>query len=62
LEKANNTKTWFPKGRQFLIVDDDLELRKYLVELFKVGFTVFDCSNGEKALKLAKEFQPDYLL
>lgn len=50
-------------GRSFLVVDDDVScVRMTTLILQGNGATVYDASNGEDALVLAAELQPDMVL
>jgi DNA-binding response OmpR family regulator len=46
-----------------LIVDDETRLADTMTEIFNLsGFCAFTAYEGDQALRLAKEIQPDYLL
>ena len=46
-----------------LVVDDDIKLRKLLAVTFNTGeFEVHEASNGEDAVRLAAELQPEVVL
>lgn len=46
-----------------LIVDDEARLADTMTEIFNLsGFCAFTAYEGDQALKLAQEIQPDYLL
>lgn len=50
-------------GRSFLVVDDDIScVRMTTLILQGNGATVYDASNGEDAIQIAREFQPDMVL
>lgn len=45
-----------------LVVDDDLEIRKYIAGIFGKQFTVYEASSGKKGLKLAEKHFPDIII
>jgi signal transduction histidine kinase/ligand-binding sensor domain-containing protein/DNA-binding response OmpR family regulator len=45
-----------------LVVEDHLELRAVLTELFQPNFIVFESTNGKEALRIAKKELPDIIL
>ena len=51
------------EGKVILLVDDDLTLREMYEERFKAeGFDIIQASNGEEAIKKAKENKPNVIL
>ncbi len=51
------------EGKVILLVDDDLTLREMYEERFKAeGFKIIQASNGEEAIKKAKETKPNIIL
>lgn len=48
--------------QRILVVDDNDELRNYLVSTLSPFYNVQSCSNGKEALVIAKEFWPDLIL
>jgi len=51
------------EGKTILLVDDDLTLREMYEERLKTeGFIITQASNGEEAIKLAKETKPQIIL
>ena len=48
--------------RQVLLVEDNTELREYLVSELKNEFTVLEAANGEEGLALAAERIPDLII
>ena len=51
------------EGKTILLVDDDLTLREMYEERLKAeGFIITQASNGEEAIKLAKETNPQIVL
>lgn len=48
--------------QRILVVDDNDELRNYLVSTLSPLYNVQSCSNGKEALVIAKEFWPDLIL
>jgi Response regulator containing a CheY-like receiver domain and an HD-GYP domain len=45
-----------------LVVDDDHDIRKLLVDIFHPTYKIIEASNGEEALVIALEKQPDVIL
>lgn len=45
-----------------LVIDDDVELRKYVAQLFADQFTILEASNGEKGLQMATDYLPDAII
>jgi len=51
------------EGKTILLVDDDLTLREMYEERLKAeGFVITQASNGEEAIKLARETKPQIIL
>lgn len=51
------------RARRVIVVDDEVRIASTLVEILKgEGFEAVFASNGEAALELAREFQPDVVL
>ena len=53
-----------PNGslQRILIVEDNDDLRNYLVDMFKTGYTIQSCPNGMDALVIIREFNPDLII
>jgi len=45
-----------------LIVDDDAQIRQYLLQLFGENFTVYEADNAESGLLLTQQFLPDIIV
>lgn len=45
-----------------LVTDDNVQLRNYLVQIFRTDFIVHEAGSAEEGLKLAKELQPDVII
>lgn len=61
--KAEQIMTETTKAKKILVVDDDKEVRRVLEMLLKKeGYTVTCASDGEEAIRLAQEHQPDLVL
>jgi DNA-binding response OmpR family regulator/anti-sigma regulatory factor (Ser/Thr protein kinase) len=45
-----------------LIVDDDKQIREYLVQLFQIDYIVYDANSGEKAWELVQAVQPEIVI
>lgn len=48
--------------RTVLIIDDNAEIRNYLVKLFSDVYIVYSSENGEEGLKLTKRHMPDLVI
>ncbi|MNF93638.1 Response regulator PleD [compost metagenome] len=48
--------------RTVLIVDDNAEIRGYLIKLFSENHIVYSAENGEEGLKLTKKHMPDLVI
>ncbi|MEM8828426.1 MAG: PAS domain S-box protein [Cyanobacteria bacterium P01_G01_bin.19] len=62
---ANDRETKFilSSPRKILVVDDNAENRKLLVEYLQaLGFTVEEAANGEEGIAIALEFEPEAIL
>lgn len=53
-----------PNGslQRILIVEDNDDLRNYLVDMFRTGYTIQSCPNGMDALVIIREFNPDLII
>ena len=45
-----------------LIVDDNEQMRKYLIQVFQRDFRVLEASNGMEGLNIARQMQPDAII
>ncbi|MCD0466037.1 two-component regulator propeller domain-containing protein [Flavobacterium sp. ENC] len=48
--------------RTVLIIDDNAEIRAYLIKLFSETYIVYSAENGEEGLKLTKKHLPDLVI
>lgn len=48
--------------RTVLIIDDNVEIRAYLIKLFSGSYIVYSAENGEEGLKLTKKHMPDLVI
>ncbi|EOS10637.1 hypothetical protein C801_00578 [Bacteroides uniformis dnLKV2] len=48
--------------QHILIVEDNDDLRNYLVNMFKTGYNVQSCPNGKEALVIMREFNPAIII
>jgi DNA-binding response OmpR family regulator len=53
---------WVEERRSVLIVDDDTQMRQYVVSLFRDHFTVYDAADGKEGVRLALEHLPDIII
>jgi signal transduction histidine kinase/ligand-binding sensor domain-containing protein/DNA-binding response OmpR family regulator len=50
------------KEQSLLVVEDNLEIRNYIVELLSDEFTILQASNGKEGLEIAIEKSPDLII
>ncbi|MFH6957081.1 two-component regulator propeller domain-containing protein [Flavobacterium aquidurense] len=48
--------------RTVLIIDDNAEIRAYLIKLFSETYIVYSAENGDEGLKLTKKHMPDLVI
>ena len=48
--------------QRILIVEDNDDLRNYLIDMFKTNYNVQSCPNGKEALVIVREFDPDLVI
>lgn len=48
--------------RTVLIIDDNAEIRAYLIKMFSENYIVYSAENGEEGLKLTKKHMPDLVI
>ncbi|TDW96239.1 signal transduction histidine kinase [Dinghuibacter silviterrae] len=48
--------------KSILVVDDDTQLRQYIVSSFRERFTVHEATGGEEGMRLALEHYPDIVI
>lgn len=48
--------------RTVLIIDDNDDIRNYLIKLFSENYIVYSAENGEEGLKLTKKHMPDLVI
>ncbi len=55
-------KTMLTDKRTVLIIDDNAEIRAYLIKLFADSYIVYSAENGEEGLKMTKKHMPDLVI
>ncbi len=55
-------KTMLTDKRTVLIIDDNAEIRAYLIKLFSENYIVYSAENGEEGLKMTKKHMPDLVI
>ncbi|WP_348797268.1 two-component regulator propeller domain-containing protein [Flavobacterium adhaerens] len=55
-------KVMLTEKRTVLIIDDNFEIRSYLIKLFSENYVVYSAQNGEEGLKLTKQHMPDLVI
>ncbi len=48
--------------QRILIVEDNDDLRNYLVDMLKTSYNIQACPNGKDALIIIREFNPDFVI
>ncbi|MDQ6471663.1 two-component regulator propeller domain-containing protein [Flavobacterium sp. LHD-80] len=48
--------------RTVLIIDDNDDIRNYLIKMFSENYMVYSAENGEEGLKLTKKHKPDLVI
>ncbi|TDW48001.1 two component regulator with propeller domain [Flavobacterium sp. 270] len=48
--------------RTVLIIDDNAEIRAYLIKMFSENYIVYSAENGEEGLKQTKKYMPDLVI
>ena len=52
----------FSHPKTMIVIDDDIQIRNYLKQLFSDQFNLFDADNGQTGLALAEEHLPDIII
>ena len=55
-------KVMLTDKRTLLIIDDNTDIRNYLIKLFSDIYIIYSADNGEEGLKLTKKYMPDLVL
>ena len=50
------------ESRSMLIVEDNIEIRAYLKQIFSVDFEIFEATNGSEGLDMVYQFLPDIII
>ena len=53
---------WVDEKRSVLVVDDDAEMRGYIVSMFRERLTVYEAADGNAGVRLAHEHLPDIII
>ncbi len=61
-ESVQTGRVGNPNAKTILILDDDDDMRFFISKLLAPFYNVIDAANGEEALKLACQFQPDLIV
>ncbi|HRA74263.1 MAG TPA: response regulator, partial [Flavobacterium sp.] len=59
---TQSSETAIIKEQTLLIVEDNLDIRNYIVELLSDEFTILQASNGKEGLEIALEKSPDLII
>jgi signal transduction histidine kinase/ligand-binding sensor domain-containing protein/DNA-binding response OmpR family regulator len=62
VSESDFQKIMLTDKRTILIVDDNAEIRGYLIKLFSENYIVFSAENGEEGLKQTKKHMPDLVI
>ncbi|HEY9197107.1 MAG TPA: two-component regulator propeller domain-containing protein, partial [Mucilaginibacter sp.] len=60
--KSKNPDLLNVESKSMLIVEDNLQIRRYLKQIFCADFEVFEASNGAAALDMAYQLLPDIII
>lgn len=55
-------KVMLTDKRTLLIIDDNADIRNYLIKLFADSYIIYSADNGEEGLKLTKKHMPDLVI
>ncbi|PKB17991.1 hybrid sensor histidine kinase/response regulator transcription factor [Flavobacterium sp. 5] len=55
-------KVMLTDKRTLLIIDDNTDIRNYLIGLFSETYIIYSADNGEEGLKLTKKHMPDLVI
>ncbi len=56
------TETIFTDRKAILVIDDDTDLRRYIISILDTQYIVYGAENGDKGLLVAKEKLPDLII
>lgn len=62
IQESDFRKIMLTDKRTVLIIDDNVEIRAYLIKLFSENYIVYSGENGEEGLKLTKKHMPDLVI
>ncbi|WP_316635362.1 two-component regulator propeller domain-containing protein [uncultured Flavobacterium sp.] len=62
VSESDFQKIMLTDKRTILIIDDNTEIRAYLIKLFSDNYVVYSAENGEEGLKLTKKHMPDLVI
>lgn len=62
VSESDFQKVMLTNKRTILIIDDNAEIRAYLIKLFSEAYVVFSAENGEEGLKETKKHMPDLVI
>ena len=62
-EKEKPEREELVSGKQsILVVEDDADIRKYIQDIFREKYNVYEAENGEVGIQLAKDYLPDLIV
>lgn len=62
LDSTNNNETNHTKDQTILIVEDNPDLRNYLIDKLKKDFTIVEAKDGQEGMDKALENLPDFVI
>ena len=62
IELQDFSREMLTDKKSILIIDDNAEIRNYLIQLFSGTHLVYSAINGKEGLKLTKEYMPDIVI
>jgi signal transduction histidine kinase/ligand-binding sensor domain-containing protein/DNA-binding response OmpR family regulator len=61
-ESKKELEPLISESQSILIIDDDEQIREYIVRIFSERFTVYQSGNAEEGLRLAQKYIPDIII
>jgi len=62
VSESDFQKIMLTDKRTVLIIDDNAEIRSYLIKLFSENYIIYSAENGQEGLELTKKHMPDLVI
>src|SRR5690606_4166646 len=62
LNTTNLNQEFISDKRSLLVVDDDVDIRNYIKNIFKSIYTVYEAEDGEEGLAMVRRKLPDLII